>query len=83
MMAKKSKPVTLEEVPVDMSETEEDQFWNEHQLGDGWKIKRGQPVAFITRAQRLKAVKVTASKARVRPPKRVTKTIQSNPKRAL
>jgi hypothetical protein len=49
MMTKKLKPVTPEEVPVGMSETEEDQFWNEHQLGDGWKMERGQPVAFIAR----------------------------------
>jgi hypothetical protein len=66
----KLKPVTPEEVPVGMSQTEEDQFWNEHQLGDGWKVERGQPVAFIARAQRLKTAKTAASKARVRPPKR-------------
>jgi hypothetical protein len=74
-MAKKSdpaklKPVTPEEVPVGMSQTEEDQFWNQHQLGDGWKAERGQPVAFIARAQRLKAAKTAASKARVGSPKR-------------
>jgi hypothetical protein len=64
------KPVTPEEVPVGMSQTEEDQFWNGHQLGDGWEVERGQPVAFIARAQRLKAAKTAASKARVRSPKR-------------